>query len=131
MNRNALSLIGFDSLFDEIGNFKKFVSYPPNNLYRESSLKYVAEIAVAGFKKSEIEVKREDGKLKVSGKKLSTDDKPFEFFHRGLASRDFTLSYLLNDDIVVDKVSLEDGILKIVMTRVLPDAAKPVTFSIE
>jgi adenylate kinase family enzyme len=57
------------------------------------------EIALAGYKREDIEVTTEWNKLFVDVKKVSdTDD---EYLHQGLAKRAFTRTWTLSDDVEV------------------------------
>jgi len=55
--RNAF--LGFDHIFDALQDIHTHANdgYPPHNVVREEDNKYVIEMAVAGFKKKDIEIK--------------------------------------------------------------------------
>ena len=77
------------------------------------------EIALAGFKKEEVNVYKEYGKLFVEGQKEVKDDT--KYAHRGLAQRSFTRAWTLSDDTEVRSVTFEDGLLSIDLGKVVPD----------
>jgi len=81
------------------------------------------ELALAGFKKKEVYVYTQDGKLFVEGQK---EDKETEsnYLHKGLAQRSFTRSWTLSDDTEVRSVAFEDGLLSITLGRIVPDHHK-------
>jgi molecular chaperone IbpA len=81
------------------------------------------ELALAGFKKKEVYVYTQDGKLFVEGQK---EDKETEsnYLHKGLAQRSFTRSWTLSDDTEVRSVDFEDGLLTITLGRIVPDHHK-------
>jgi HSP20 family molecular chaperone IbpA len=81
------------------------------------------EIALAGFKKKEVFVYTQDGKLFVEGQK---EDKETEstYVHKGLAQRSFTRSWTLADDTEVRSVEFEDGLLSVVLGKIVPESHK-------
>jgi molecular chaperone IbpA len=80
-------------------------------------------LALAGFRKKEVFVYTQDGKLFVEGQK---EDKETEsnYLHKGLAQRSFTRSWTLSDDTEVRSVDFEDGLLNITLGRIIPDHHK-------
>ena len=118
INKNS---IGMDEYFDRLFEFKnETTSYPPYNLVQLSNVESRLEIALAGFKKEEINVYTEYGKLFVDGKK---DDKEEQtsYVHRGLAQRSFTRSWTLSDETEVRSVVFEDGLLSITLGKIVPE----------
>ena len=117
INKNS---IGMDEYFDRLFNLHETTkNYPPFNLVQVSNVESRLEIALAGFKKKEVNVYTQDGKLFVEGQK---EDKETEtnYLHKGLAQRSFTRSWTLSDDTEVRSVSFEDGLLSISLGRVVP-----------
>ena len=94
-------------------------NYPPYNLVQVSNVESRLEIALAGFKKKEVNVYTQDGKLFVEGQK---EDKETEtnYLHKGLAQRSFTRAWTLSDDTEVRSVDFEDGLLSITLGRIVP-----------
>ena len=104
-----------DSLTDSaVGN------YPPYNIVKTGETTTELEIALAGFSKEEIEVVTERGVLTVSTKREGTDSR--EYTHRGLAQRTFAKNWQLGDDVVVDEVVYENGLLTIRLRKEVPEA---------
>ena len=65
INRNS---IGMDEYFDRLFKLHETTSnYPPYNLVTVSSTESRLELALAGFKKAEVNVYTQDGKLFVEG----------------------------------------------------------------
>ena len=121
INKNS---IGMDEYFDRLFEFKnETTSYPPYNLVQLSNVESRLEIALAGFKKEEINVYTEYGKLFVDGKK---DDKEEQtsYVHRGLAQRSFTRSWTLSDETEIRSVVFEDGLLSITLGKIVPEHHK-------
>jgi molecular chaperone IbpA len=121
INRNT---IGLDEYFDRIFSLHETTSnYPPYNLVQVSNVESKLELALAGFKKKEVYVYTQDGKLFVEGQK---EDKETEsnYVHKGLAQRSFTRSWTLSDDTEVRSVDFEDGLLTVTLGRIVPDHHK-------
>lgn len=93
--------------------------FPPYNIYNQNE-KTVLELACAGFSKNDLGVYVEDGCLVVEGKQATSKKeaaKEKTFYHRGIASRNFKVSYPIHSDYEVDEVSFDDGILKVSLKR--------------
>ena len=85
MDRINRHSIGMDDYFDKI--FKAQASnYPPYNLVQLSNTESHLEVALAGFKKEEVSVYTEYGKLFIEGKKDTKEkDEDTHIIHQGLA----------------------------------------------
>ena len=94
-------------------------TYPPFNIIQENNHESTLEIALAGFKKKEVKVYTEHGKLIVEGKK--EEKKENEYVHRGMAQRSFQRGWQLTDDVEIKKVTFEDGLLSIHLGKVVPE----------
>tara|TARA_B100000214_G_scaffold161924_1_gene116120 strand:+ start:176 stop:613 length:438 start_codon:yes stop_codon:yes gene_type:complete len=113
------NMIGFDDWFTEFDqHFKNTNNYPPYNTIKLSNHEYRVEVALAGFKKEDLKVYTQEGKLIIEGSK-SGDEK--NYMHKGLAQRAFTRTWALPDDLVVKSVNFEDGLLLVDIDRVIPD----------
>jgi HSP20 family molecular chaperone IbpA len=124
MERITRNSIGLDEYFDRIFSLHETTSnYPPFNLVQVSNVESRLELALAGFKKKEVYVYTQDGKLFVEGQK---EDKETDtrYVHKGLAQRSFTRSWTLSDDTEVRSVDFEDGLLTITLGRIVPDHHK-------
>ena len=70
LDRITRNSIGMDEYFDRLFNLHETTSnYPPYNLVQLSNVESRLEIALAGFKKEEVHVFTEYGKLFVEGQK--------------------------------------------------------------
>ena len=113
--------IGMDEYFDRLFKLHETTTnYPPYNLVQVNNVESHLEIALAGFKKEEVNVFTEYGKLFVEGQKEDTESEK-TFIHKGLASRSFKRAWTLSDDTEVRDVSFEDGLLRIILGKVVPD----------
>ena len=118
INRNS---IGMDEYFDRLFNIhESSTNYPPYNLIQVSNVESRLEIALAGFKKEEVNVYTEYGKLFVEGQKESKEDTT-SYVHRGMAQRSFTRAWTLSDDTEIRSVTFEDGLLSVVLKKVVPE----------
>tara|TARA_B100001142_G_scaffold295030_1_gene315683 strand:- start:854 stop:1288 length:435 start_codon:yes stop_codon:yes gene_type:complete len=117
ITRNA---IGMDDYFDRIFTLNESVSnYPPFNLVQVNNVEFRLEIALAGFKKEEVNVFTEFGKLFIEGKK--EDESQDTYAHRGIAQRSFVRSWTISDDTEIRSVIFEDGLLTVELGKVVPD----------
>ena len=118
INRNS---IGMDEYFDRLFNLHETTSnYPPYNLVTVSNVESRLELALAGFKKAEVNVYTQDGKLFVEGQKEDKETGT-EYVHRGVAQRSFTRSWTLSDETEVRSVVFEDGLLSVTLGKIVPE----------
>jgi HSP20 family molecular chaperone IbpA len=114
--------IGMDDYLGKI--FTEFnetnSNYPPYNLIQVNNVESRLEIALAGFKREEVNVFTEYGKLFVEGQKEDTESDR-SFIHKGLAQRSFKRAWTLSDDTEVREVIFEDGLLTIRLGKVVPE----------
>ena len=118
--------IGMEDYFDRLQTLHETQSnYPPYNLIQVSNVESRLELALAGFKKKQVNVYTQDGKLFVEGQR-EDGETGTEYVHRGVAQRSFTRSWTLSDETEVRSVSFEDGLLSITLGRIVPDHHKRV-----
>ena len=113
--------IGMEDYFDRLGTLHETTTnYPPYNLIQVSNVESRLELALAGFRKKEVNVYTQDGKLFVEGQK---EDKETDttYVHRGVAQRSFTRSWTLSDETEIRSVVFEDGLLSITLGKIVPD----------
>ena len=117
ISRNS---IGMDDYLNRFWDNDITSNYPPYNLVQVNNVLSKLEIALAGFKKDEVKVYTEFGKLSVEGKKeeSKTDG---EFVYKGLAQRSFTRQWTLADDTEVRSVEFADGLLTVELGKIVPD----------
>ncbi len=96
-------------------------SYPPYNLVTVSNVESRLELALAGFKTKQVNVYTQDGKLFVEGQREDGESGK-EYIHRGVAQRSFTRTWTLAEDTEVRSVEFEDGLLTVVLGKVVPEA---------
>lgn len=113
--------IGLETLFSRLDALQDSTAtnYPPYNIVVGEENVHYLEIALAGFRREDIEVVTERNVLTVSAKR-DTDSR--EYSYRGLAFRSFAKNWQLSDDTIVDGVKYEDGLLTVTLRKVLPEA---------
>lgn len=99
-------------------------AYPPYNIEKTAEDSYVLAMAVAGFAPDDIELTVHENTLTVAGKAPPAGDER-RMLYRGIAGRAFERRFVLADHIVVEGASLENGLLHVVLRRVVPEALKP------
>jgi molecular chaperone IbpA len=122
------ALIGFDTMFDSMERrFANQVSnnYPPHNIIKTGENTYEIQVAVTGFKKSEIAVTVENNVLVIKGESMTTEYQAEQYLYRGLATRDFAREFPLAEHIEVIGAEIENGMLIVKLVRNIPESAKP------
>ena len=110
-----------DEYFDRFFNIATPQSnYPPYNLVTINNVESRLEIALAGFKKDDVKVYTEYGKLVVEGNQDEKED-DVTYYHKGLAQRSFKRAWTLSDDTEVRDVVFEDGLLSVNVGKVVPE----------
>lgn len=109
--------IGFDKMFQQLEDLSSNVAknspnWPPYNIKKVKDNKYVIEMAVAGFSKSDIEVTIEGNKLVIKGAAQdNTEDE--NFIWKGIAARNFQRTFTIADKVEIKDAELANGMLKV------------------
>jgi molecular chaperone IbpA len=129
--------IGFDRMFEELsrtfGNSRSD-NYPPHNVVQLDDTHFVVEVAVAGFKETEIDVELKDSVLTVRGEKVKDENavQP-QYLHKGISARNFTRNFPLAENVEVRGASVENGILAVALELIVPEEQKakkiPIAFN--
>jgi HSP20 family molecular chaperone IbpA len=119
-------LLGFDEIERLIDRASKGGGdgYPPYNVERIQAANGSGEVlritlAVAGFRREDLDITLEDSQLIIRGKQQ--DDKSREYLYRGIAARQFVRTFVLADGIEVKSATLENGLLAIDLERLEPE----------
>ena len=113
--------LGFDHFERTIDRLKKTSDgYPPYNIEQVSENRLRITLAVAGFTMEDLDVELENNQLTIRGKQNDEGEERI-FLYRGIAARQFQRSFVLADGIEVTGASLDNGVLHIDMTRVIPE----------
>jgi molecular chaperone IbpA len=120
--------VGFDDQFNRIAKMhddltKHIPNYPPYNIKKVDEGRYLIEIAVAGFSQEEIEIEYSEDKLVVRGNAKESDE-THEWLYKGIATRNFTRTFVLNDQVEVKGAALVNGMLQIGLERIIPEHKK-------
>jgi molecular chaperone IbpA len=119
------STVGFDRLFNLLeSGMREDDGYPPFDIERQGEDSYRITLAVAGFRPDEIEIVAQQNQLIITGKRAEDKDQG-QYLHRGIAARPFERRFQLADFVEVRSASFDNGMLKIDLQRVLPEAMKP------
>ena len=113
--------IGMDDYLDRFFNSDFPQSnYPPYNLVQLNNHESKLEMALAGFKKDEVKVYTEFGKLYIEGKKEESEVDG-TFVHKGLAQRSFQRVWTVSDDTEIGSVEFTDGLLTVELKKIVPE----------
>jgi molecular chaperone IbpA len=123
--------IGFNRELERFGNLHKVnsQSYPPYDLLKLDEDNYVLSLAVAGFSKDNINISIDNDSLIIKGELVEVIDA--EVIHKGIAGRKFTRTFALGEYMEVTVAKLEDGLLTINVTRLVPEEKKPKTIKVK
>lgn len=122
--------VGFDDTLATIQKVAeqsaKAIGYPPYNIKQVKDNKYVIEMAVAGFAKTDIEMTLDGNKLVIKG--ASKDDPESEYVYKGIANRNFERSFTLADKVEIKDAELVNGMLKVWLESIVKtqDAIKKI-----
>ena len=72
----------------------------------------------------------EQNKLRVAGK-VEASDETTEYLYKGISTRPFERTFMLNDDVVVNNAQYVNGLLKVWLEHIIPEEKKPKKIDIE
>ena len=121
--------VGFDDQFNRIAKMhddltKNIPNYPPYNIKKTGDNTYVIEIAVAGFARQDIEIELDGGNMVIKGS-AKNEEEENNFLYRGIANRNFTRTFALEDQIEIKDAEMFNGMLKVFLERIIPEHKKP------
>ncbi len=132
-NRLTPFTVGFDELFDRLyGIENNSVGFPPYNIIKVDDYQYSIEMALAGYSRKDIEIEVSEGELSIKSKKI--DDDNFvnsSIVHKGISTKSFERKFTLSDEVHVKNAEMKDGMLTIMLERIIPDHRKPKKISIK
>ena len=129
LNNFLNNAIGFESFFERFRDLRSVnAGFPHYNIKKAGEDKYVIEMALAGYKKSDIEVEVADGILFIEGKSPQAKE---DFVHRGIAKRAFKKQLQLSEYVECTGAKLEDGMLKVELKYDPPENKKPKKISVK
>ena len=106
--------------------------FPHTDMVKLNEDTFEIHLSVAGYHKDNINVSLDNNILTVEGEweQRNGKVKDTSFLMHGIAKRAFKRMFPLAEYIEVTSVSLSDGILKISLSRKIPDELKPKQFKI-
>ena len=126
--------VGFDSIINtfqsDFFSDSYHGNYPPYNIIKKDEFNYDIALAVAGFKKEDIEVEYADNVLTVKTKEDIGEEGDSNVVHQGIAMRKFTRQWTLADDVIVTSAVLEHGMLTVSMEKIVPEGKRKRTIEI-
>jgi molecular chaperone IbpA len=130
-DRNLLTpyAVGFDRVFDRLNNYVVHqnhmtpTGFPPYNIRKEGDYNFVIELALAGLSKDDLEVEIADQTLTV--RSIDKKEDEGELLHRGISYRQFTRTWTLAENVVVNEAKMENGMLVVRLEHVVPEEKKP------
>ena len=136
-DRNLLTpyAVGFDRVFDRLNNYVVHqnhmtpTGFPPYNIRKEGDYNFVIELALAGMSKDDLEVEVADQTLTV--RSIDKKEDEGELLHRGISYRQFTRTWTLAENVVVNEAKMENGMLVVRLEHVVPEEKKPRKISIK
>jgi molecular chaperone IbpA len=119
------SSIGFERVFDllEAASTQPPDNWPPFDTVRLDEDTYRITMAVAGFRREELDISVQSNMLVISGEHKTENQG--EYLHRGIANRPFVRRFELAEHVQVVGAQLVDGLLTVMLKRELPEAMKP------
>jgi len=121
------AFVGFDHIFNDLERMAqshKKDHYPPHNVVKLNEDEYIIELAVVGFKQSDLTLEVHDGILTVKGEREFRRDQDL-YVYKGISGRKFERAFRLSEFVEVKGADLQDGLLVIHLERVVPEEKRP------
>ena len=123
LNKFLTKSIGFEDIFSRFFELQDFNGgHPFYNIKRIKDDKYVLEMALAGYTKSDVKVEVVDGVLSITG---TISKEAEEYVYRGISKRAFSKQLQLSEYVECTGAKLEDGMLKVDLEYNPPEDKKP------
>jgi len=123
------SILGMDHLMNDFHRLDNS-GYPPYNIETIGEDKYQITLALAGFKREELDITVKEGLLTVEGKKAEIEEEGRQFIHKGIGNRAFQRQWKLAEYVEVVDATMEDGLLFVLLERQVPEEKQPKTIAI-
>ena len=127
--------VGYDSIFDHferlMGDGDDFFrtptsTFPFYNIVKTGNTTYDIEVALAGYGRKDIKIDYADNLLTIkSVKEEKNSNESNGVIHRGIAKRYFSKVFTIADDVEIKGAELKDGLLRVSLERIIPEAQKP------
>ena len=116
------TFVGFDNIFEILDKGLEAEKYPPHNLVTIDQDWSVIELALAGYTEEDIKIELDKSVLTITGEPIYQDRK---YVYQGIAFRKFKKQFRLAEHVEVKEAILGDGLLRIHLEKVVPEAQKP------
>ena len=126
--------VGFENIFDHFNlhlDTQRTVNYPPYNINKLDDLNWNIEMALAGFSKKDIDISTANSQLTIKSVVDKNKDETAGTIHKGISKRQFTRTFTLADDVVVNDAELKDGMLVVNLEKIVPEEKKPKSIKIK
>ena len=122
--------IGFEDMWKRLDALaaNPQLNYPPYNLVKLDDQRQQLQVALAGFKREDIEVAVQRKVLNISVKDVALGEQ--SYVHKGISSKTFSRNWQLSDDTVVDEVTFVNGLLCVTLRQEVPEEARRRVFDI-
>ena len=110
--------LGFDHFERLVDSLSKAQddAYPPYNIEQIGEQGFRITLALAGFKKENINITVENNQLTIRGKQEQNPQAVYIF--RGIATRQFIKTFVLADGIEVKNAEFDNGLLHVNLMRI-------------
>jgi molecular chaperone IbpA len=124
------STVGFDRLLNRVNDaISDSDNYPLYDIERTGEDQYEISLALAGFTPEDVTITAEQSMLTVEGRKAEKVGR--NYLYQGIPVRPFRRVFNLSEYIQVKDATFENGMLRIVLAREVPEAMKPRRIAIE
>ena len=128
LNKFLTKSIGFEDIFNRFFELEDFNGgHPFYNIKRIKDDKYVLEMALAGYTKSDVKVEVTDGVLSII---CNISKEAEDYVYRGISKRAFAKQLQLSEYVECKGAKLEDGMLKVDLEYNPPEDKKTKTIEI-
>jgi len=97
--------------------------YPLYDIERTAEDQYQISLALAGFTPEDVTITVRQSLLTVEGHKVDNGDR--SFLYQGIMVRPFRRVFTLSEHVQVKDATFDNGLLKIILVRNVPEAMKP------
>lgn len=123
--------IGFDNVWNEIEKLSSIANekgFPKHNVVKHSDTDFSIQLALAGYRETDLEVEAKPGLLVVRGESGEDDQ---IYLHKGITTKKFIETFRLAEHVVVDGAEFVNGLLVIKLRVELPEEQRPRKISIK
>ena len=117
-------LIGWDQTLSDILYSSKS-NFPPQNVALLEDGSTEIELALAGYKMEDLEITLDNDVLRISYKKPEDSKGNKHYVSRQIAKRGFRTTFVINRGHEVKSASMEDGLLRILISPITPKKDAP------